>query len=740
MATYPTAEPTLPSADWNVRDYLDILWRRKAVFIQVFLIMLAMGIAAAMRSKPIYQTYAKLLVAASAPNVNLVDANNPIAQLLAAARPDSVETQLQVLQSAPFLDEAYRVARIVPNPDVIPPSVRAEVVENTSVIQITVQGGDPRQIADLANAVVDLHRQRTDLLATTGLRETMQFVAKEKDKAAKSLAQADRELLRFRQVHRGVGLDSEKEAKTGEYAALLARVIELESNVTTTRTQLADLRSRVAKEPRELVEETTRDNPGVARLQDKLAELQIQQMEMRRDYRPASRAMQDMEGQIADFKLRLAAEPKEIRARTHSPNPTRALLQSRLEEQEASLRGFEENLSAARAQYQAKKGLLDSLAPWESELSRLNRDRDAIQASYTFLSERLRDLEIRKGAQLPMARTIERAGVPTAPVQPYRGKNIALSAFLALVLAIGTVFLQEFLDDRVNGAEEAERLCSLPTLAYVPLIEAEQPRLLSSHPTNSPVVEAYRSLRTGVSFAGLDAPIRRLMVTSAGKGEGKSTTAVNLATAMAQDGKRVILLDADMRAPTVHRFLDFDKAPGLADVLAGLKSVEEVLRTTRVDNLLLIPAGSVPPNPAELLGTPAFDAVLAQLDQQADVVIVDTPPCVLVTDPLIVAARMDAVLLVLQVGYSRKAGIKQMVEMLGRARARIIGLTFNKEPLHKRGYYYYRRYHYYGYGPYTEVTLREDQYRRNGTERKPDRQNGTALTTHRSGTDEEPEA
>jgi succinoglycan biosynthesis transport protein ExoP len=693
MIAAVTPEQPLAVEEWRLQDFLDILKRRKIAFVQVFLLVLAMGSLAATRGKPIYQTSAKLLVPVSTGSVSVVDANNPIGTMLAAALPDSLSTQLEVLQSAPFLSEAFRIASIVPNASVVPPAVRVEAREGTNVIQITVEGGDPRAIAKLANTIVDLHLERTDLLTTTGLRDTIKFVQKEKEKVARDLTGIDQRLLLFRKAHPGMALSTEREARAGEYAALRARVLEVESNLATTREQLVSLRVRLQKEPVELVQETANENPLHAKLQGKLEDLRFQRMDLERDFRPASRPMRDLDQQIARVQQRLAAEPKEIILRAHVPNPRRLPLETRQAELEDALRGYETTHTAALAQFNVKKGMLESLGPWEADLNRLTHDRDAVQATYTMLSDRLRDLEIRKGARMQTARPIQRAAVPVQPIGSGKTKNILLSVILALLLATGTVFLQEYLDDRVHEADQLERFTILPVLAHVPLMTMGQSRLVADLPAQSHVAEAYRALRTGIGFASIDAQIRRLLISSPAKGDGKTTTAINLATAMAQDGKMVILVDAALRSPAVHRALRLSETPGLSEVLAGLASLDAAIQPSAIENLRVISGGSIPPNPAELLGSAAFDAVLEQLDERAQVVIVDSSPCTAVTDPLIIAGRMDGVLLVLRVGQTRKAGVQQTLEQLGRARARIIGWVANQVRANGNGYYYYQSSH-----------------------------------------------
>lgn len=731
------------ASELNIRDYLDIIQRRRAVFIQVFVLLLAMGIVGAAVSKPVYQTYAKLQVPVGSSSVNIVDSNNPIAAFFLAMQPDSLDTQLQVLQSGPFQEDARREAHVLPRPGIVPPSVKVETLgDNSNIILITVEGGDPQEITRLANTIVDQHLQRTDRSANHGLHGATQIVRGQKEKAEKTLADIDRKLALFRKAHPGVEPDTERAQRAGEYAALLTRVLELESSVSSSRALLVSLRARLAREPRELVEETTKDNPRVGKIRDKLDDLSFQRMDLLREYRPTSRTVQDLDRQITQLRRQLEAEPKEIHVRSHSPNPTRALLQTRLEEMESNLQRDETSLNSARGQFKSKKALLDSMAPWEIELGRLNRSRDAIQNAYTLLANQLRDLEIRSVSPLPTPRVIERAAVPATPIRPRKAQSIFLSALMALVLAVSTVFLQEFLDDRVHSPEDVERLAVLRPLAHVPLMGSDQPRLVAELPANSPVAEAYRSLRSSIGFAGIDAPIRRLQVTSALPGEGKSTTSVNLATAMANDGKRVILIDADMRWPSVHRLLDLANSPGLSEVLVGMKRLDEALQATDNENLQVVAAGAIPPNPAELLGSNAFGRLLEQLDGQADVVIIDTPPCLPVTDPLIVAARTDGVVLVLHVGKTRKGGARQAVELLSQARARILGAVFNQVPAHRKGYYYYRQYHYYGYGYgyHTDPGERRGRQLRNGKSHYPALESGRAVAVDARRTQGEEEA
>ena len=278
--------------------------------------------------------------------------------MLAAAQPDSLETQLQVLQSEPFLAEAFRRAGIRNRPGVAPPSPTVEQVEGTNVIEVSATGGDPNDCAKLTNAIINLHLERTDLLRTSGLERTIQFVRDEKNKAGKNLADLERQILLFREKHQGLDLTTERETRSGDHTALLARVLELESSVKTTRAQIGTLRARLAQEPAELTEDVTKENPRATKLRDKLDDLAFQQSDLLREYRPTSRQVQDLDRQMQRLQKQFDAEPKVNRVRTYQPNPTRAQLKTRLEELEATLQGNEENQRSLWPSSPPRKGCL----------------------------------------------------------------------------------------------------------------------------------------------------------------------------------------------------------------------------------------------------------------------------------------------------------------------------------------------------------------------------------------------
>jgi capsular exopolysaccharide synthesis family protein len=269
-----------------------------------------------------------------------------------------------------------------------------------------------------------------------------------------------------------------------------------------------------------------------------------------------------------------------------------------------------------------------------------------------------------------------------------------------LLLALGFAFLREYLDDTVKSSEDVEAVAGLPTLGTIVKMRAargqsEIYRLAAILYPRARPAEAYRTLRTNVEFAAVDTPVRTLLVTSSIPGEGKTTTAANLAVVFAQAGRRTILLDADFRKPGVHRIFDLPNTHGLSSLLRSDETgIDDVAQVTEQENLLVITTGPLPPNPAELLGSQRMRIILGRLAGAADLVVVDSPPLQAVADAAILASITDGTLFVIDAGRTRRGAIRGARETLAKADARALGVALNRLPERSTSGSYY--YDYYG--------------------------------------------
>ena len=286
---------------------------------------------------------------------------------------------------------------------------------------------------------------------------------------------------------------------------------------------------------------------------------------------------------------------------------------------------------------------------------------------------------------------MEPAQLPTAPVGSSALSNVLLAAVIGATLAAGAAFLLSYLDDSIHSADEVREIMDLPTLGTVSRItgDTQQGKLIASQP-RSPVAESYRVLRTNLQFSNVDRRLCSIMVSSPSPGEGKSLTSANLAIIMAQAGKHVILIDADLRRPTQHRVFGLTNNQGLSTVLLeGGEHVNSALQKGPVENLQLLPAGPLPPNPTELLGSRRMHELMKLLCEQADFVILDSPPVMAVADASVLASYVDGTLLVVDAGRTRRGQAQRCREALHAVGANVLGVVLNRYAGYKDNYYYY---------------------------------------------------
>lgn len=289
------------------------------------------------------------------------------------------------------------------------------------------------------------------------------------------------------------------------------------------------------------------------------------------------------------------------------------------------------------------------------------------------------------------------------PSSPRILLNTGLAAAVGLLLALGLAFLLDHLDDTVKSPDDVSELAAVPTLGVISQMRFDKKSgnkhtLATVTAPRSPVAEAFRGLRTNLEFASVDEPLRSLLVSSALPGEGKSTISANLAVAFAQGGRRVTLVDADMRRPSIHRLFELPNSYGLTTLLrTDNSSISSVAHETEEPNLRVITTGPLPPNPAELLGSHRMRELLQRLGAEADLVVVDSPPLHAVTDAAVLAAEVDGTLLVVHAGRTRRAAARQAKEALDRVGGHVLGVVLNRLTERSSAGYYYRYYgDYYG--------------------------------------------
>ncbi len=341
-----------------------------------------------------------------------------------------------------------------------------------------------------------------------------------------------------------------------------------------------------------------------------------------------------------------------------------------------------------------------SSAATTPEQDRQNQQQSSLalyQQIYAALLSNYEAVRLARLQNTPNVVQVEKATASTIPVTPRPLTNILVGVALGMVAAGTLAFMIEYLDDTLKTPSDIASVLGLPVVGYVAassdLEESGELPFVARNP-RSPVAEAFRSLRTNLEFASVDRPLRTILVTSPGPSEGKTTIATNLAAVMAQGSKRVILVDGDLRRPRVHRAMGMSNHVGLSELFRSQSSVRDVARYSKISNLAVITSGSLPPNPAELLGSERMNHILERLEESATAVVIDSPPFI-VADASVLAAKVDGVVLVVQPGRTHAEQAQAILEQLNRAGARVVGVVLNRIPRQRSDYYGgYRYYHY----------------------------------------------
>ncbi len=306
---------------------------------------------------------------------------------------------------------------------------------------------------------------------------------------------------------------------------------------------------------------------------------------------------------------------------------------------------------------------------------------------------------------------IEPAQIPVSAVSPRTGMNLALGFLAGITLGVALVLVRSVLDTRVRSKADIEAISELPIVGMIGRDpESEKRPLVALKDPRNPLVESFRTLRTNLSYLNVEDDSNSVIITSAGPNEGKTTTAMNLAVVMADSGARVVLVDADLRKPSIAKTLGIEGGVGLSDLLAGKASFEDVLQQFGRQHLFVLPAGRIPPNPSELLGSKTMGKVLDMLSEHFDYVIIDTPPVLAVTDAAILSKRAGGTLMIAAAGRVRKQELSNALEALETVGGNLLGVVVTMVPTKGPDAYSYSSYSYQYYGsPTPIVSIQEER-------------------------------
>ncbi len=551
-----------------------------------------------------------------------------------------------------------------------------------------------------------------------------------------NLANAEKELFAFQEKHPKLTLNAEGGTQAQIILALQVRENELINQLVGAELRRATYREELEGLSEELISETIARNPSHSKLQDNLNQYEIDKAELLGKYDETHPEVAAIDKKIVETEARLAKEEKDIKSTTSSYNPLHQVLTEKVNEAEAAAISFKKQKDEVTAQVNAHFAELREWSPDQLEFYRLKRDVEIYNAQVIALETKMREAEIFAQARSESIKVMDKARAPEEPLKPRLKLNLVLGAFVGMLLGVTFAVAKNYFKDTYLRLEEAVRqLDALPEspsfLGVLPSIKRRSsyrlPLMVHDAP-DSRTAEAFRVLQAKLPFLNPGASVKTILVTSATRGEGKSTISSNLAVALAQRGNSVLLIDADMRRPSQHntfpreQLLQVEAAvdtttselpvprtdprkPGLSEALIHLNSENgyDVLRATvkqtGIPDLFLVPSGTVPPNPIELLNSEMMTEWLELAKTEYDVIVIDSPPVRAVADPMILANIVDAIVYVFDITKTRRFDILTGVRHLTEAfPTKGIGVLCNMiNPKHAKSYGYYSRHgSYYG--------------------------------------------
>ncbi|NPV76920.1 MAG: polysaccharide biosynthesis tyrosine autokinase [Anaerolineae bacterium] len=542
------------------------------------------------------------------------------------------------------------------------------------------------------------------------------------------LAQTYIQLLTTEPVLKAVSTQLDYEIKPEQIGGQLIRDtliirITVDDNNPVRAANIANGLVQVLIEQNEAIQ-SSRFSASEQSLQTQLKQVENQIASLQQDIATASEEslknqQEEVQKQISDLQAEIIKTQQEISVISAGGDPASLSPEQNLALQEKKLT-LEQLLSTLKFYQEISLNLLsagNTATTTGGDTGRLDQMKNTLvlyQQIYSNLLSSYESVRLARLSTTPNIVQVEVASVPEKPVRPKPLVNAALGSAIGLLIILGIVFLIEYLDDTVKSPEDIKALMNLPVMAFVgdmgirknnggklEIYVATQPR--------SPIAEAFRTLRTNIEFSGLEKPIKTLAITSPSPGEGKTTISVNLATTIAQSGKKALLVDADLRRPKVHRFLAIPNRVGLSDILTNQRPIQTVRRVWRETLLSVIPSGPLPPNPSELLASSRMRDFIAETQEMSDISIIDSPP-ILISDTSILASLADAVIIVINPGQTQRDAAWATFEQLKRVNANVIGVVFNRIPKHRSDYYGNYRYYsdyYYGAKPKSDETESE---------------------------------
>jgi exopolysaccharide transport family protein len=724
----PPIYPALPHHESAIGEYVRVLIKRKWWVLGCLATIFSVVAIASLKMTPVYEAGGTIEI--NKPDASL-NFQNSATFSLDYYDPTELETELRILQSDLLALQVIRELNLDRRPEfggsAAPPSssldlapdplqvdpgrasamlggfkgnLRVALSPNSRIIEIHYRSSDPQMASNVVNALMQTYVENNFKARFESTMQASDWLQKQLVDMQMKVETSQEKLVKYQREHEILGIDEKQNITT-------AKLDELNKELTAAESERMDkeafYRLVQSGDPDAIASSAgslTGEGAGVQTatqlldtLKNKQADLKIQAADLSTQFGPSYPKVAQLNNQLKEIDSQIQAEMKQIASKVRGQYVTALQRENMLHD-------------ALERQKQEANKLNESAI----EFNLLKRDSETYRTLYEGLLQKLKEAGVSAGLKSNNFRIVDTARPPTGPIEPNVPRNLLFSIALGLATGVGLAFLLEGLDNTIRTTEQAQMISGLASLGMIPLgsksaREGANPKrlviasskeaveLVTQVRPQSQMAESYRALRTSLLLSNLGSPPKIIMVTSALPQEGKSTTSINCAVVLAQKGVRVLLIDADLRRPSIHKTLGMGPRSGLSNVLTGSTTLEQAItRTQIVPNLFVLPAGTPPPNPAELLASSEMLGVLTKLRDQYDHIVVDTPPSLSVTDAVVLSQRADAVVLVIRSGQTTKQALRRSRDILARVNAKVVGVLLNAVDLSSPDYYYYYEY------------------------------------------------
>ena len=620
-------------------------------------------------------------------------------------------------------------------------SMTVEPIRDTEAIRVKILSVDPYEAAYLANTIAAEYLSLDEEFNLGEIVEMKNFLEEQLEDIEKDLTRSEEALTEFQKRAGVYVLDETAQTLIDQLSTFEATYYTSLAELQVARQKLANQQEMLTEREKWIAEEAINTtNPLIAQLRQAVAEMEAEKITVMTvsGYQADHEAIKELDGRIDDLKKRLITEAQNVTNLGLAPEEQSGISLELLRDvlfSKVDIIALESKSSEYKKLVNQYNEKLNQLPERSLEFARLDRERQVNEKYYILMKTKYQESRITEASKITNIRIVDPAIPPEKPIKPKKKMNLLLGMFMGLGLGVGIAFVKEYMDHSVRSGEELEKM-GLNTISIVPKIDIKsaldklphtgkieddeytlKSRMISHYDPKSTVAEAYRTLRTNIQFMNPDNPYTSMVISSAGPGDGKSTTVVNIAITFANLGKKVLLIDADLRKPVLHKVFDVPRSPGLTQRLVQDLNDQDVIRETEVPDLFLVTYGDIPPNPSELLASQKLKDFVVRMKEVFDIVLIDSPPIIAVTDASILSKMTDAILLVVKAGSTDLRVLRRSIDLLKQVNTNLIGAVLNGVNISAGydSYYYY--YHYYYY--YADTKEKKKSDKKSRRRRKP---------------------